>query len=63
MSERSMAFLKKELPETLECTDLNEALIKLYMLIEIKGFNKEDRYNDFGMRAQEVYDDLYENND
>ena len=63
MSERSRRFLEKEAPNILEYDRIRPALDDLYLLIEIKGFNKDDRYNEFGIRAQEVYDDLYENND
>lgn len=59
MSESSKKFLEKYLPETLNTKKIGDILGPLYDLIEIKGFNAEDRYNDFGREAQAVYDDIY----
>jgi hypothetical protein len=58
MSESSKKFLEKHLPETLNAKRIGDILGPLYDLIEIKGFNAEDAYNDFGRAAQAVYDDI-----
>ena len=62
MSESSRAFLKKHLPLALEAEHVNDALDPLYDLIDLKGFDADEEYNDFGWEAQQVYDDLYSNN-
>ena len=64
MSEKSREFLKKYLPDTLNAQHVNEVLDPLYDLIDEKGFAPPDYYdyNDFGREAQEVYDDVYDNN-
>ena len=63
MSEKTREFLKRYLPETLNATDVNDILIPLYMWIDIHGFDAEEEYNELGKLGQEVYDDLYCNND
>ncbi len=64
MSKDSYAFLKKYLPQVLEAEKCNDVLIPLYDLIDEKGFAPPhyDSYNDFGRKAQKVYDDIYYNN-
>ena len=64
MSDTSVQFLSDNLPKALEVKKLNEALELLYNLIEEKGFAPPDYewYNEFGRKAQEVYDDLYLSN-
>lgn len=64
MTEVSREFLKKHLPAALDATDVNDALFRLYNLIDEKGFAPPhyDEYNDFGREAQRVYDDLYLSN-
>ena len=62
MTETSKKFLEKWLPDVLGAKHPNDILDPLYDLIEIKGFNAEDAYNDFGREAQAVYDDIYWNN-
>ena len=62
MTETSRKFLEKWLPNVLDAKHPNDILDPLYDLIEIKGFNAEDAYNDFGREAQAVYDDICYNN-
>ena len=62
MSEKSKAFLAKWLPGFIDANNVNDVLDQLYLLIESKGFDKDDEYNDFGNEAQEVYDDIYDSN-
>lgn len=64
MTDSSKTFLKKHLPEALECGDKKTVLRLLYDLIDEKGFAPPhyDEYNDFGREAQKVYDDLYLSN-
>ena len=62
MSEQSEAFLRKNLPDVLRCSDVNDALDALYDWIDLNGFNPDGLYNKFGKEAQTVYDDLFENN-
>lgn len=62
MSEESKVFLEKHLPSALEAEHVNDALDPLYDLIDMKGFDVNEEYNDFGWEAQQVYDDLYFNN-
>lgn len=65
MSSESKAFLEKNLPAVLEIEDINEALIELYDWIDAFGFEapEYEYYNDRGREAQQVYDDLFANND
>ena len=62
MTDESRNFLKKYLPQKVNAKDVNDILDSLYDLIDLKGFNENDEYNDFGREAQRVYDDLYLNN-
>lgn len=64
MSKESREFLEKYLPEALEAKKKDDALLPLYDLIDEKGFAPPHYhdYNDFGRKAQRVYDDLYYNN-
>ena len=63
MSNYSRKFFKRELPEvSLDVNDVNEILEPLYDLIMYKGFDENWDYNSFGEEAQDVYDDLYNNN-
>ena len=61
MSEASKKFLEKYLPEALNAVEVNDILDPLYDLIDMKGFNVNEEYNDFGIEAQAVYDDIYLN--
>ena len=65
MSDKSKRFLEENLPAALQAEALNDVLEMLYDLINEKGFAPPtyDAYNDFGREAQQVYDDLYMNND
>ncbi len=63
MSDESRRFLEKYLPEALGAEEINDALDALYMWIDIHGFDAEEEYNELGKLGQEVYDDLYYNND
>ncbi len=63
MSNYSSEFLSANLPEAMNCADVNDALDMLSDLIDLKGFNEDEEYNDFGTQAQYVYDDLFANND
>lgn len=60
-SEKSLAFLQEHLPKALEAETSFEVLKMLYELIDDKGFEppKYDKMNEFGMEADEVYDDIY----
>ena len=63
MTEKSKAFLEKNLPNVVENDSLEEVLDPLYDLIMYKGFKKGwEGYNAFGIEAQAVYDDLYYSN-
>lgn len=64
MSNESLDFLKKHLPDALKTNNRREALCLLYDLIDEKGFAPPhyEEYNDFGREAQRVYDDLYLSN-
>lgn len=51
------------MPEvSLNVDDVNKLLEPLYDLIMYKGFDENWDYNSFGEDAQNVYDDLYNNN-
>jgi hypothetical protein len=43
-------------------SDVGDVLEALYFVIDEKGFDDEGDYNAFGLKAQEVYDDLYDLN-
>lgn len=64
MTDMSKKFLEKNLPQALSSEDIGVALRLLYDLIDEKGFAPPhyDEYNDFGRKAQRVYDDLYLSN-
>lgn len=64
MAAESRQFLQENLPKALEAETVNDALDLLFDLIEEKGFAPPDYewYNDFGRKAQQVYDDLYLSN-
>jgi hypothetical protein len=62
MTEKTRAFLKRYLPETLNAVHPNDILDPLYDLIDYQGFDDNYDYNDFGVEAQEVYDDIYYSN-
>ena len=63
MSEKTREFLKRYLPDTLDAADVNDILIPLYLWIDMHGFTEDYEYNELGKLGQEVYDDLYYNND
>lgn len=64
MSDNSVQFLQEWLPVALNAEALQDALWPLYDLIMEKGFTPPnyEEYNDFGRRAQQVYDDIYYSN-
>lgn len=66
LSEQDIAFVKNNLENAdrlLQSEDVNEILIAIDELILFKGFiSHEEGYNDFGREAQEVYDNIYDNN-
>lgn len=63
MTNESKEFLIKNIPETLGCSDVNDALDALYDWIDLNGFADDGLYNIKGKQAQQVYDDLYISND
>ena len=58
INDHAKAFLEENLPEALAAESSFEALI------DEKGFEapKYDKLNDFGILADEVYDEIYELN-
>ncbi len=64
ISDRAEAFLAEHLPEALQAENSFQALKMLYELIDAKGFEapKYDKLNDFGIEADEIYDEIYELN-
>ena len=62
MSNASRKFLEENLPNVINATEVNDILDPLYDLIDMKGFDVDEEYNDFGREAQSVYDDLYIHN-
>lgn len=64
ISDRAKAFLSEHLPEALEAESSYYALKMLYELIDDKGFEapKYDKLNEFGIEADEIYDEIYELN-
>ena len=64
ISDKAKAFLEENLPEALSAGNSYEALRMLYELIDDKGFEapKYEKLNDFGLEADEVYDEIYELN-
>ena len=61
MTEESANWLKENLPNVLDMTEINDALDAISDIIEEKGFAPPDfyDYNDFGRQAQSVRDDLF----
>ena len=64
MTERSKAFLQKNIPEVLNMEKKRDALTAIYDFIDDNGFAPPNflYYNKLGKEAQDVYDDLYANN-
>ena len=64
LNEKCLAFLQEHLPEALTAESSFAALTLLYELIDRKGFEapKYDKLNEFGVIADEVYDEIYELN-
>lgn len=64
INDHAKAFLEENIPEALAAESSFEALKMLYALIDEKGFEapKYDKLNDFGILADEVYDEIYELN-
>lgn len=64
ISDRAKTFLAEHLPEALEAESSYYALKMLYELIDDKGFEapKYDKLNEFGIEADEIYDEIYELN-
>ena len=62
MSDVAKAFIKKELPELLDCDDISCFLDKLDDMITYKGFDQEYAFNAFGAEAQHYYDEIYDMN-
>lgn len=60
-SEKAVSFLQEYLPKALEAESSFEALKMLYELIDDKGFEppKYDKMNEFGMEADDIYDEIY----
>jgi len=63
-SPRIEAFLSEHLPEALNAKNSFTALTMLYELIDAKGLDapKYEKLNEFGLMADEVYDEIYELN-
>ena len=64
LSEKAKAFLGENLPEALKAQSSYEALKMLYALIDEKGFDppKYEKLNEFGLEADDIYDEIYELN-
>lgn len=64
ISENAKKFLEENLPQALEAQSSYEALKMLYELIDDKGFEapKYEKLNEFGEKADEIYDEIYELN-
>ena len=64
ITPRAEAFFSEHLPQALKAESSFQALKMLYELIDDKGFEapKYDKLNDFGIEADEIYDELYELN-
>lgn len=63
MSELSRKFLQENMPDVADADEPNDILDPLYDLIMDKGFvGNWERYNDFGIAAQDVYDDIFDSN-
>ncbi|QNO17349.1 hypothetical protein [Caproicibacterium amylolyticum] len=66
-TEEDRSFIQKYFDNAkalLNAENLNDVLDPLYDLIDVKGFappNYEE-YNDFGRKAQKIYDSIYSNN-
>ena len=65
MSNETRSFLRENLPDSLQATDVNDILIPLDAWIFVHGMGPEPEceLNDAGVRAQAAYDDLYYSND
>ena len=64
INENAKKFLEENLPKALEAETSYEALKMLYELIDDKGFEapKYEKLNEFGEKADEIYDEIYELN-
>ena len=63
MSDSSRKFLQQCFPEFFRYADLDEALLALDAFITREGLDSKDDMTDFGYEAQNVYDDIFFNND
>lgn len=61
LSERTLKFLKENIPDIFLKDDVNEALDMLFDFIAANGFAPPhfDEYNDLGREVQKAYDDIY----
>lgn len=60
MSEKSRKFLKENIPDALETTDVNEVLELIDDWIMEWGFEgPDDHFTDKGHEGEEAYDDIY----
>ena len=61
MTDESANWLKENLPNVLDMTEINDALDAISYAIDEKGFAPPDfyDYNDFGRKAQSIRDDLF----
>ena len=60
--EEARVFLEKHLPEYKKYKTRRDLLIELDDLIVLKGLVRQEYPNEFGLRAQEIYDMIYEAN-
>ena len=62
ISKESIKFLKFNIANFEKYTDVNDLLDEIDNLIIRKGFTKNQEFlNDFGIQAQKVYDDVFDN--
>lgn len=57
--EDCIPFLKENVPNYRDFTKLNDLLEEIEDIQLYKGFDKDDEPNDFGIKAERVYDKIY----
>ncbi|MBR2405122.1 MAG: hypothetical protein IKA95_05650 [Clostridia bacterium] len=62
MSEKSRKFLEKHIPNYANCSDINDLLDEIDDFIVLKGMHNQDTLTKLGIEAQNVFDDIFDNN-
>ena len=62
MSDKSKKFLEKHIPNYADYTDIDDLLSEIDDFIVLKGMHNQDTLTKLGIEAQNVFDDIFDNN-